>query len=377
MTDPGADQSEAARRRRRRRYSTDWDWGAWLRDPAVRALSLAARGVWADVLAYMTDSPIVGHWLTPAGTVPTAAEMGRMLGCRPATAARIKAEIVRVGAADLGPSGALVNRRMVRDEALRQTRSRAGRRGYEAARGNGTLPFGNDLPRQKTPHRSPDAPILPLMIDDKSSSEEKTRSVLMMNGQAHDTEGAADAGQDGPRAGPEARPPDGPAEAAERPPATMSAARGALAALGVARGVVVEMTAGPTSPAELLDIVEAATTNASANPAGYVVTTGRQRRGAVAEAAGAGKRAEAAGAVEAASTAVERRRDETAAMADALNALTPEARRALVARMAAAPGPLAAFWRQADAGPPVDPAAAPGTVRAMYRAHVAADGGAT
>ena len=40
--------------------------GDWLRDPALRACSLAARGLWADVLCYMHQGAPYGHLALPS-----------------------------------------------------------------------------------------------------------------------------------------------------------------------------------------------------------------------------------------------------------------------------------------------------------------------
>lgn len=99
---------------------TPWYFGDWLRDPALRSVSLAARGLWADMLAIMWESPERGISPYAAGKLEAKA-WAKVVGHR--------ADYVRKLVAELELSGVLSRRkgdrkiycrRMVREELARE-----------------------------------------------------------------------------------------------------------------------------------------------------------------------------------------------------------------------------------------------------------------
>ena len=101
-------------------------WADWLRDPAVRASSLEARGLWMDLLAHM-------HAGTPRGflrvndNAVTEAQIARMVGEPPPRIRKLLAELERNGVFARAEDGAIYSRRMVRDEDLRVKRGEFGK----------------------------------------------------------------------------------------------------------------------------------------------------------------------------------------------------------------------------------------------------------
>ena len=111
-------------------------WGDWQRDTGVRLVSLAARGLWFDMLCIMHRGQPRGHLTTPHGKSITPIELARMVG---APASQVKALLKELGDAGVystADDGTLYNRRMVRDTSAREAylaeQSEKGRRGAAA-----------------------------------------------------------------------------------------------------------------------------------------------------------------------------------------------------------------------------------------------------
>ncbi len=94
--------------------------GDWLKDPAVRACSLAARGLWTDLLCLMWESPERGVLKT--GEQPWGAqEMASAVGADVTLVAKLLAELKSKGVTSArAEDGALYSRRTVRDEVERR-----------------------------------------------------------------------------------------------------------------------------------------------------------------------------------------------------------------------------------------------------------------
>jgi hypothetical protein len=103
--------------------------GDWRKDPAVQSLDYETRGVWIELLCLMHESEQRGK-LMLAGRAMTDVEISRLLGISVERAKQNLSKLEANGVANREQeTGALVCRRMVRDEDLRQARSTAGRKG--------------------------------------------------------------------------------------------------------------------------------------------------------------------------------------------------------------------------------------------------------
>ena len=103
--------------------------GDWLRDLGVRALSRHDRSVWFDLLCMMHDSERRGLLLLN-GHAMTDQAIGNALALTPARWRRVKTQLLDTGVASVDEeTGALISRRMVRDEELRQLRAENGESG--------------------------------------------------------------------------------------------------------------------------------------------------------------------------------------------------------------------------------------------------------
>ncbi len=108
----------------------------WLGDPALRMCSLAARGLWVDVLALMFGGDRRGYLSAGGKPVPTE-RIARMVGASEAEVERLLSELVETGTASREPDGTIYSRRMVRDARKVDQCREAGKLG-----GNPTLKGG-------------------------------------------------------------------------------------------------------------------------------------------------------------------------------------------------------------------------------------------
>lgn len=103
--------------------------GDWFKDPALRAVSLAARGLWIDMLCLMHESPRRGYLQHASGKPVTRQQLARMTGCSMEELAQLLEELADAGVYSTTEEGIIFSRRMVRDEEFRQIRQEAGRKG--------------------------------------------------------------------------------------------------------------------------------------------------------------------------------------------------------------------------------------------------------
>jgi len=100
----------------------------WLADAGLRASSLAARGLWADMLCYLHQGEPYGH-LRRNGRDISAPELARMVGAAPAVVSRLLKELEEHNVFSRTETGTIYSRRQVRDENFRAMRAEWGREG--------------------------------------------------------------------------------------------------------------------------------------------------------------------------------------------------------------------------------------------------------
>lgn len=129
--------------------------GDWMKDPALRACSLAARGLWIDLLCLMWESPRRGYLVSASLRPYSVEQVARMAGCSPDEADGLYAELIDSGVASLTRSQILYNRRMAREELTRsRDRLRKGEQRKTSQDENSTHPCGGTGQDPRTSHES-------------------------------------------------------------------------------------------------------------------------------------------------------------------------------------------------------------------------------
>ena len=99
----------------------------WLSDTALRCCSLAARGLWMDMLCIMWTAPRRGYLETAKGPI-LPETLARMVGATDAEAMRSLCELDAAGVYETDSNGTIYCRRMMREACGTDAKSEAGRR---------------------------------------------------------------------------------------------------------------------------------------------------------------------------------------------------------------------------------------------------------
>ena len=86
----------------------------WRSDPALRSCSVAARGLWFELLCIATEGQPYGH-VTIAGRCPSVAQIARNVAIEIAEAETLLAELELAGVFSRTADGVIYSRRLVRD----------------------------------------------------------------------------------------------------------------------------------------------------------------------------------------------------------------------------------------------------------------------
>ena len=104
--------------------------GDWRKDTALQTCSLAAQGMWINLLCVMHECEPYGH-LVVNGEALTNVKAARLVGVSAKEFAKLLAEIEGAGVVSRTAEGVLFSRRMVRDEVVRNARAAGGGEGKE------------------------------------------------------------------------------------------------------------------------------------------------------------------------------------------------------------------------------------------------------
>ncbi len=110
-----------------------WYPGDWRKDPGVQSSDYHHRGVWFEVLMLMWESEDRGRLKLNGRPMPDSA-IARLLGLPADEWVQVRATLLEYGVASEDDDGALISRRMVRDELKRRQKVEAGRKGGRASR---------------------------------------------------------------------------------------------------------------------------------------------------------------------------------------------------------------------------------------------------
>ena len=107
--------------------------GDWLKDEGVNLSSLAAQGLWINMLCYMNASPVRGTLAKANGEPMTVEDLAHLVRITPAVCKGLLDELVNNNVPTVEYDGAKVpmftSRRMVADERVRQRCAEGGRKG--------------------------------------------------------------------------------------------------------------------------------------------------------------------------------------------------------------------------------------------------------
>jgi DNA-binding Lrp family transcriptional regulator len=107
--------------------------GDWMKDPALRACSLPARGLWVDMICLMVESPKRGFLVLSNGASITNKQLARMTGCTEPACGTLVTELEGNGVFSRDEQGTIYSRRIVRDEEIRSKRAEGGKLGGNPA----------------------------------------------------------------------------------------------------------------------------------------------------------------------------------------------------------------------------------------------------
>lgn len=114
----------------------------WRSDPALRMCSMAARGLWIEMLGVMHEAKPRGHLLVKSAP-PTTQQLAIIVGCGETECADLIAELERNGVFSRKRSGVIYSRRMEADEIKSRKNRDNGRKG-----GNPALSLNDDKKRE-------------------------------------------------------------------------------------------------------------------------------------------------------------------------------------------------------------------------------------
>lgn len=104
-------------------YTTDW-----LEEPGLKLSSLAARGLWIDMLCIMSAAQPRGY-LKVNDKPLTEAQLAMLVRADVSEVTRLLKELDAQSVFSRNAQGVIYSRRIVRDEKIRQQNSRNGKRG--------------------------------------------------------------------------------------------------------------------------------------------------------------------------------------------------------------------------------------------------------
>lgn len=121
------DQAEGERKKR---PASQYYWGDWWKDKGLHSCSLTARGLWHEMNCLMHEGEPYGH-LTLNGRAMSVAQLANQCRISAPQCSKLLRELEDAGVPSKTPEGIIFSRRMVRDEAVRNSRAAGGKEGAE------------------------------------------------------------------------------------------------------------------------------------------------------------------------------------------------------------------------------------------------------
>lgn len=114
--------------------------GDWLKEPRLKFVSLAAQGLWINLLCHMNESHVRGVLVNHKGTPYTRAEIAVLLGKNLVELGPLFDELEHQEVYSIDANGAIYCRRLVRDEEFRKQKEENGKKGGRPKSGDSQPP---------------------------------------------------------------------------------------------------------------------------------------------------------------------------------------------------------------------------------------------
>jgi hypothetical protein len=138
--------------------------GDWQHDSSLRSCSLAAKGLWIEMICIMHQATPYGYFLVNQKT-PSRLTCSRLFGCTPDEYEGYLRELEEMGVFSKDDEGRIFSRRMIKDEYIRKVRRDAGLKG-----GNPNLTHKNLLNQMVNQHLNQRSKQNPTPSSSSSSS---------------------------------------------------------------------------------------------------------------------------------------------------------------------------------------------------------------
>ena len=139
----------------------------WRADPRLRMCSLAARGLWMEMLSLMHEAEPYGHLLV-SGISPTEAQIGVLAGSPADQIPELIGELASAGVFSRTKDGVIYSRRMTRDSKRRAVAKRNGKYGgnpsllKQTGNSPSDIPQDNPMDNTQRPEARSQKPEYPL-----------------------------------------------------------------------------------------------------------------------------------------------------------------------------------------------------------------------
>lgn len=112
-----------------------WYWSDWVADTGLRLCGLGAKGLWADMLSYMARSKKRGYLMIGDQPMDNK-DLSKLVHESEDTVNTLMAELRSHDVYSVTSDGLIYNRRMVREAAILEAKSQAGKKGMKSRWGN-------------------------------------------------------------------------------------------------------------------------------------------------------------------------------------------------------------------------------------------------
>ena len=151
----------------------------WRGDPKLRMCSIAARGLWIEMMCIMHEAKPYGHLLIEGESVSDA-ELARAIGMDAGEVETLIAELEKWAVFSRNGKGVIYSRRMVRDEKKAQNARKNGKSGGNPKLSKQTQNSAPDNQKGNPPVKGQDKPQIPDTRSQKPDSPQTPHAGLWM-----------------------------------------------------------------------------------------------------------------------------------------------------------------------------------------------------